>query len=205
MATCRCFLKDLLHNQVGYFPLNYSASLIMRILKLPRRRQNKVDDRSHSFLALCGALGVCLILAQQLTADSMGDYALTDFTDEPPGFPAGSPDGGTSLILTGGENGSGIGGVIDLAIQAAADSQTQFNWSYLSDGPSSSPDPQNPQGCGLNFLGLYEDAGCQLGGTYHQMVDDVNQGTDLGVETWTFQPLLAIRPGLFLSDVFPCN
>jgi hypothetical protein len=118
-----------------------------------------------STFALCAAVGVGLILAQQARADFVGNYAVNNFTltnidyfnlDADTNGSVMSLDGGLSVILTGGDSGTGLlsGGETDFLINAAASGLVQFNWSYAS----------------LDTPG-YDWAGYQLGNTFTQLAD----------------------------------
>lgn len=60
-----------------------------------------------------------------INSDLTGGTSLTN------GF-AMSPDGGLSVLLTGGNSGSGLAGTTDLVINAAAAGLVQFQYSYAS-------------------------------------------------------------------------
>ena len=89
---------------------------------------------------LCG-LVLCLLISPSIQAAFIGGYALNNFaisnsdgvgglsgTD---GF-ALSPDSGLSVILTGGNSGSGLAGVTNLVINALASGLVHFQYSYAS-------------------------------------------------------------------------
>lgn len=113
--------------------------------------------------ALCGALGLLLAFAPQAKADFVGYYAVNNFTltnIDYNGFQANtngsvmSPDNGLSVILTGGDSGSLLGGETDWLINAAAAGVVQFNWAYASlDSPGN------------------DWAGYQVGNTFTKLAD----------------------------------
>jgi hypothetical protein len=78
---------------------------------------------------------------------------------------AASPDGGLSVVLTGGNHGTGTPGTTDLVILAMWPGLVQFQYSYLSD--------DTIPGCG----GPCDRAGYLLNGSFHLLADDVNQLT----------------------------
>jgi hypothetical protein len=133
--------------------------------------------RRRALIALCAALWLCLALAQQAKADFIGYYALSNFTltNSVANGSVMTPDGGQSIVLTGGNNGGGNFGTTNLTIFAASSGLIQFNWSYSSIDPSSSGQPN--MGCGLGFAGSCDDAGYLLNGTYFQLADDIHQGS----------------------------
>ena len=100
------------------------------------------------FAVLCGLVLLNLTLAGSAKASFIGYYALSNFTltntdnGSFPSFTDGSvfsPDAGLSIVLTGGNSGSGIGGPnefgaeTDLFISAAASGMVQFDWAYFSE------------------------------------------------------------------------
>lgn len=76
-----------------------------------------------------------------------------------------TPDAGLTLVVTGGNNGSGLPGITDFVINAPAAGLVQFNWSYTS------LDSTTPV-CG-NFGNLpCDDGGYLAGGVYTELADD---------------------------------
>lgn len=151
--------------------------------------------KRYALLPLSVALGLCFTIAQQAKADFIGAYALTNFTltnTDNGGFPsftngtATTSDGGQTIVLTGGNGGSGFAGTTDLFINAIASGIVQFNWSYSSSDPSSTAyDPLSLDyllGCGQyspsspQFTGPCDDGGYLLDGNYTQLADDSHQG-----------------------------
>ena len=107
----------------------------MRLLKTVRAR------RCYSILTLGSALALSFVFTPQTRAAFIGAYALNNFTltnTDNGGFPSFtdgsvmSPNGGLSIVLTGGNSGSGLAGMTDLVINAAAAGAVQFQWSYSS-------------------------------------------------------------------------
>ena len=90
--------------------------------------------RWRSPLALFWALGFSFILIPQAKAAFIGDYALSQFTltnTNADGFVT-TPDNGLSIILTGGNNGSGLSGTTDFVTTATGAGPVQFLYSYSS-------------------------------------------------------------------------
>src|SRR5262252_4296042 len=84
-------------------------------------------------------IGVSSGLAPQANAAFVGAYALGNFTllNQNADGTAVTMDGGLSVVLTGGNNGSGLQGYADLFITAAGTGTVQFQYSYFSlDDPS---------------------------------------------------------------------
>jgi hypothetical protein len=84
-------------------------------------------------------IGVSTWLAPQANADFLGPYSLGNFTllNQNADGTAVTMDGGLSVILTGGNTGSGLQGSTDLFITAAATGTVHFQYSYFSlDDPS---------------------------------------------------------------------
>ena len=86
----------------------------------------------RSVLALCWALGFSLALAPPAKAAFAGDYALNRFllTNTNADGSVFTPDGGLSIVLTGGNNGSGLVGTTDLVVAATGAGTVQFRYSY---------------------------------------------------------------------------
>ena len=84
-------------------------------------------------LAFCWALGF-LALTSPAQAAFTGAYALNQFTltNMNADGKAITPDGGLSIVLTGGNNGSGQAGTTDLVAFAAGAGTVQFHYSYSS-------------------------------------------------------------------------
>lgn len=148
-----------------------------------------------SFLLLCG-------LTQQVRADFVGYYSLSNFTltnTDNGGYPSSTngtaitPDNGQSVVITGGNSGTGLYGATDLFIAAESSGTIQFDWTYSSNDPSSSG--EFPFGCGVGFTGPCDDAGYLLGGsvvngvltgaTFVELADDINQGSGPQLVTLT--------------------
>jgi hypothetical protein len=109
----------------------------------------------------CWAVVLCGVAAPQAKANFVGAYSLTNFTltsvesnGDLGNGDAITPDGGLSIVLTGGNSGSGLGGTTDLLIGAPATGQVTFTWVYTSlDTPT------------------FDWAGYLLGGTFFQLAD----------------------------------
>jgi hypothetical protein len=108
----------------------------------------------------CWLLAAGSILAPQAHAGFVGPYALGNFSliNTNADGTAVTNDGGLSVILTGGNNGSGIGGTTDLTITAAAGGVVHFQFSY-----SSLDDP------------AFDTAGFLLDGAYTQLAGTSGQ------------------------------
>jgi hypothetical protein len=143
-------------------------------------RRRRGAGRRRALIPLCAVLGLCFALTQRANADFIGYYALNNFTLTNSAFTNGSaktPDAGQSLVLTGGNSGSGGFGTTDLSILANAPGIVQFAFSYFSSDPSSSG--TSPRGCGLGFAGACDAAGYLLNGTFVQLADDIHQNSGL--------------------------
>lgn len=91
----------------------------------------------QSILVTWAALAFALTFAPQAKADFINNYAFNLFTltrintdGSTPDGTAMTPDNGLTVVVTGGNNGSGWDGNTDLTIQAAAAGLVQFNYSY---------------------------------------------------------------------------
>jgi hypothetical protein len=133
------------------------------------RRQARGSTKPwQSRLVLCGALALSFFLEAPVKAGSFtGSYDLSNWTlidTNADGF-AMTPDAGLTLILTGGNNGSGSPGITDFVINAPAAGLVQFNWSYTSvDATSPVCGPLGNRPC--------DDGGYLLGGAYTELADD---------------------------------
>ncbi len=95
-------------------------------------------------------------LAPQAKAAFIGNYSLTNSTltnDNADGF-VSTPDNGQTIILTGGQTGSGVPGLTDLLFTAAGTGAVQFQYSYSA----------------LDFPG-FDYAGYLLGNAFTQLAD----------------------------------
>ena len=109
---------------------------------------------------MLGALGLGLFLIAPLQAAFTGNYALGNFSliNNNADGSVLTPDGGLSIVLTGGNNGSGLFGTTDLIAPAAASGTVQFQYSYSS----------------LDMPGA-DEAGYLVGGVYTQLADTSGQ------------------------------
>lgn len=94
-----------------------------------------------STVRLYCALACMFLFTLPAQASFIGVYSLARFTltnSDLTGGTSGtngfaiSPDGGLSVILTGGNSGSGLAGITDLVINAAASGLVHFEYSYSS-------------------------------------------------------------------------
>lgn len=123
------------------------------------------------------ALGCAL--APQARASFLNYYDFNNFTQSSTsdGF-AFTPDAGLTVVVVGGNDGSGLSGTTDLFINAAASGTVQFNYLYNSlDAPT------------------FDAAGYLLGGVFSQFADtdaqsgtisfSVSAGQSFGFQLWT--------------------
>ena len=106
-----------------------------------QRKQDCTEHYASRTVCLCCTLVCILFLAPSASASFIGAYSLGNFTlinsdgvgglSNTNGF-AMSPDGGMSVVLTGGNSGSGFAGTTDLLINAVASGLVQFRYSYSS-------------------------------------------------------------------------
>ena len=141
-------------------------------------------DRSQTqWGGVCSALLFLITSAafpQQAKAGFIGDYAVELFTvTNTNGVGSvGSPDGGTSLLISGPNNGSGLDGFTDVTIRIAKSGLIQFQYTYSS----------------LDLPG-YDFAGYLLGTVFVPLADEngqsatvlvpVNQGQLFGFRVGT--------------------
>lgn len=136
----------------------------------PQSRRGPWQGLLFTFL---GALGIYLALSQSARADFVGNYAVSDFTLTNSAYPASSNgsavsnNGGLSVVITGGDSGSGLPGSTYWTIEALTSGMVEFDWSYT---PS-----QTGLGCGLNFQGPCDDAGYVLGQSGQTLQQDLSE------------------------------
>jgi hypothetical protein len=87
--------------------------------------------RAHTY---CHLLAAIALLAPAAHASFIGTYALANFNlqNQNADGDVMTPDAGLSIVLTGGNNGSGLPGTTDLFITAAASGLVQFDYQYFS-------------------------------------------------------------------------
>jgi hypothetical protein len=85
-------------------------------------------------LFLFCAIGIHFALVPQAKSNFVDNYALNNWllTNTNADGSAITPDDGVTVIVTGGNNGSGLPGTTTLTIAAAGAGQVQFDWSYSS-------------------------------------------------------------------------
>jgi hypothetical protein len=90
--------------------------------------------RQRAIRCACWLLAAGALLVPQAQAAFVTPYALSNFvlTNTNADGTAVTNDGGVSVILTGGNNGSGLNGTTDLTVAAAASGTVHFQFSYFS-------------------------------------------------------------------------
>lgn len=150
----------------------------MRVLN-PGSRSAK-GKRASNWL-FWGAMVLSSALAPQARASFIGYYDIGNFTTSNSNSDgsAWTPDGGLTVVIQGGNNGSGVPGTTDLVINAPAAGTVQFDYIYNSlDAPG------------------FDGAGYLLNGNFTPLADtDGESGTDIsfsvnsgdlfGFEVWT--------------------
>jgi len=129
-------------------------------------------------------------LAPQAHAAFVAPYALANFSliNQNADGTAVTNDGGLSVVLTGGNNGSGLAGTTDLVTQALASGTVHFQFSYftLDDPP-------------------FDEAGFLLDGVYTQLAGtsgDAGVGNFAVVAGHTFGFRVATMDNTFEPGVF---
>ena len=110
------------------------SPLVSRIWAPSRRRSATAAGKwGRSGLLLLSVLMARSAIVPQAKAASI-PYPLSDFvlTNSNADGTAVSPDGGISVILTGGNNGSGLSGTTDLLAIATGPGSIQFQYTYFS-------------------------------------------------------------------------
>ena len=122
--------------------------------------QARARRRRHSFLLFLCAIGITFALAPQAKPNFLGNYALDNWllTNTNADGSAITPDLSVTVIVTGGNNGSGLPGTTDFLIASAEAGQVQFGWSYLS----------------LDVATL-DNAGYVVDNTFFQLADSAGQ------------------------------
>lgn len=119
-------------------------------------------------ILLSMAAGV--ILTPQARADFIADYAIGNWTFINTNADGSviTPDLGLSILLTGGNNGTGMPGTTDFLTNSPGAGLVQFQWSYSSlDSTSAVCGPGSNLPC--------DNAGYLLDGVFTQLADDTNQ------------------------------
>jgi hypothetical protein len=158
----------------------------------PSSRNSK--GKGASIWLFCGAMAISAALAPQARAGFIGYYDIGNFTQTTTsdGF-AYTPDLGLSVVVVGGNDGSGNYGTTDLVIQAPAAGMVQFNYLYNS----------------LDTPG-FDGAGYLLDGNFTPLADtngqsgtlsfSVNSGDVFGFQVWTADN--TGEPGIFTVSNF---
>jgi hypothetical protein len=119
--------------------LNGRLTVDLNLSRLGTPGHQSKRRRFASLTYILYLLSCTLIPAPSAWAAFLGAYSLSSFTltnHDGVGGLSGtdgsvmSPDGGLSIILTGGNSGSGLGGMTDLVINAAAFGLVRFQYSY---------------------------------------------------------------------------
>jgi hypothetical protein len=106
-----------------------------------QRGQTSTGHSGSHTAGLCCTLACVFLLAPLARASFIGVYSVPNFTvnniDAVGGLSGTkglvtSPDGGLSIMLTGGNSGSGLAGMTDFTLNATASGLVQFTYSYSS-------------------------------------------------------------------------
>jgi hypothetical protein len=102
----------------------------MRLLKPLSRTGQPVGATVRSF---CWVMALAFTLAPQARASFINYYDLSNFVQSSTsdGF-AFTPDAGLSVVIQGGNDGSGLAGTTDLVISAPVSGTVVFNYVYNS-------------------------------------------------------------------------
>lgn len=128
-------------------------------------------------------LWAACLLPPAARADFSGSYSVNRWAITNTDFGVGArtngsvmtPDGGSSVVLTGGNSGNGLfGGTTDFSIQVAAAGTVKFHYVYYSQDLSSNS--SSGFGCGSSSPAC-DQAGYLLNGNYVPLADDTKQGS----------------------------
>lgn len=146
----------------------------MRYMRLLQPRTTVLRPKNlRSIFTICVFAFVLSCFTPQANAGFIGYYALSNFTltntctagvdpCPPPDGLATTSNNGLTALLVGGNNGSGLSGVTDLTIAAAAAGTVQFDFSYAS----------------FDFPGA-DYAGYLTGGVFHKLADIDGQASSV--------------------------
>jgi hypothetical protein len=111
-----------------------------------------------------------VMMTPEAKADFIADYATGNWTfiNTNADGSVSTPDLGLSILLTGGNNGTGMAGTTDFLINSSGTGLVQFQWSYSSLDSTFAV-------CGPGFNLPCDNAGYLLGGVFTQLADDTNQ------------------------------
>ena len=101
-----------------------------------------------------------------------GNWTLTNTGDVGTDGNFDTPDSGATLVFTGGNDGSGNGGVTTFLITAPASGLVQFDWSY------SSTDFTFPNCVGPDFTTICDSSGYLIDSTFFALADDTTPSPD---------------------------
>src|ERR1035437_99633 len=119
---------------MNFRKIGQRSSLVSRIWAPSRRRSATAAGKwGGARLLLLSVLMARSAIVPQAKASSI-PYPLSDFvlTNSNADGTAVSPDGGISVILTGGNNGTGLSGTTDLLAIATGPGSIQFQYTYFS-------------------------------------------------------------------------
>jgi hypothetical protein len=124
--------------------------------------------RSTVSLQLAVMLGLAAI--PHAKAAFISDYAIDMFTLSNTNANGSviTPDAGLSILLTGGNTGSGLPGITDFTVTAAASGVVEFQFSFLSLDSKKAV-------CGTNSNLPCDYGGYLAGNVFTQVADDTNQ------------------------------
>ena len=159
---------------------------------LPKSGAGAAASQTRSIHWCCWLLAAGSLLAPQAHAGFVGPYALANFSliNQNADGSRVTNDGGLSVVLTGGNNGTGISGTTDLTIAALASGTVHFQFSY-----STLDDPG------------FDDAGFLLDGVYTRLAGGVGDpfsgvGNFAVVSGHTFGFRVATQDNTFEPGVF---
>jgi PEP-CTERM motif len=168
---------------------------MMSLAQIKSQNIKNGQKRSRFIPALLCALGFSLALTVPAKAAFTGDYALNRFTlmNANADGTVLTPDAGLSIVLTGGNNGSGLPGMTDFVATATGAGLVRFQYSYAT----------------LD-LPMADFAGYLLGGAFSQLADTdgqsgtamftVNSGQSFGFRVGTSDN--TSEPGIFTISNF---
>jgi hypothetical protein len=99
-----------------------------------KKTSRELRSRKRTVVLMCCAAMLVALAAPPARADFITPYSLTDFILANTNADGAviTPDGGASIILTGGNNGSGMPGSTTLVATSVSSGLVQFQFSYSS-------------------------------------------------------------------------